>query len=134
MAGNYCSGCMGIHTCRQEVGVFNNPQPPIPMTLLPRLEHNSGESLIVGHCCVIMRLNSRRVPCGCWNETVLLLVQMAVKLSGVQRCGNSCLYLSNLILSMVIWDHDSAPNRNEYQIYFLRGKGGRCVGLTTLPP
>ena len=25
-------------------------------------------------------------------------------------------------------------NRNEYQDYFLGGKGGRCVGLTTLPP
>ena len=29
---------------------------------------------------------------------------------------------------------DSAPNRNEYQEYFLGGKGGRCVGLTTLAP
>ena len=29
---------------------------------------------------------------------------------------------------------DSASNRNEYQVYFLGGKGGRCVGLTTLPP
>jgi hypothetical protein len=29
---------------------------------------------------------------------------------------------------------DSATNRNEYQEYFLGGKGGRCVGLTTLPP
>ena len=28
---------------------------------------------------------------------------------------------------------DSASNRNEYQEYFLGGKGGRCVGLTTLP-
>jgi len=25
-------------------------------------------------------------------------------------------------------------NRNEYQEYFLGGKGGRCVRLTTLPP
>jgi hypothetical protein len=25
-------------------------------------------------------------------------------------------------------------NRNEYQEYFLGGKGGRCVGLTALPP
>ena len=25
------------------------------------------------------------------------------------------------------------PNRNEYQEYFLGGKGGRCVELTTLP-
>jgi len=29
---------------------------------------------------------------------------------------------------------DSASNRNEYQEYFLGGKGGRCVGLTILPP
>jgi hypothetical protein len=26
---------------------------------------------------------------------------------------------------------DSASNRNEYQKYFLGGKGGRCVGLTS---
>jgi hypothetical protein len=29
---------------------------------------------------------------------------------------------------------DRASNRNEYQEYFLGGKGGRCVRLTTLPP
>jgi hypothetical protein len=29
---------------------------------------------------------------------------------------------------------DSASKRNEYQEYFLRGKGGTYVGLTTLPP
>jgi len=29
---------------------------------------------------------------------------------------------------------DSASNRNEYQVYFLGCKGGRCVRLTTLPP
>ena len=29
---------------------------------------------------------------------------------------------------------DSTTNRNEYQEYFLGGKGSRCVGLTTLPP
>ena len=28
---------------------------------------------------------------------------------------------------------DSASIRNEYQEYFLGGKGGQCVGLTTLP-
>ena len=27
---------------------------------------------------------------------------------------------------------DSACNRNEYQEYFIGGKGGRCIGLTTL--
>ena len=29
---------------------------------------------------------------------------------------------------------DSASKRNEYQEYFLGGKGGRCVGLTNIPP
>ena len=29
---------------------------------------------------------------------------------------------------------DSASNRNEYQEYFLGGKGGRCIGVTILPP
>jgi hypothetical protein len=29
---------------------------------------------------------------------------------------------------------DSASNRNYYQEYFLGGKGGRCIGLTALPP
>jgi len=27
-----------------------------------------------------------------------------------------------------------ASNKNEYQEYFLGGKGGRCVRLTNLPP
>jgi hypothetical protein len=29
---------------------------------------------------------------------------------------------------------DIASNRNVYQVYFLGGKSGRCVGLTILPP
>jgi len=29
---------------------------------------------------------------------------------------------------------DSTSNRNEYQEYFLGGKGGRCLGLTNLSP
>jgi len=28
---------------------------------------------------------------------------------------------------------DSASSRNEYQEYFLGGKGSRCIWLTTLP-
>jgi len=28
----------------------------------------------------------------------------------------------------------SVSDKNEYQEYFMGGKGGRCVGLTTLPP
>ena len=29
---------------------------------------------------------------------------------------------------------DSASNRNEYQEYFLRGKGDQCAGMPNLPP
>jgi hypothetical protein len=29
---------------------------------------------------------------------------------------------------------DSVSNRHEYQKYILGDKGGRCVGVTTLPP
>jgi len=29
---------------------------------------------------------------------------------------------------------DSTSTRNEYQEYFLGGKGDHCIGLTTLPP
>jgi len=29
---------------------------------------------------------------------------------------------------------DSTCNRNEYQEYFLGDRGGRSIGLTTLPP
>jgi hypothetical protein len=29
---------------------------------------------------------------------------------------------------------NSASNKNEYQEYFLGGKGNWCIGLTTLPP
>jgi len=25
-------------------------------------------------------------------------------------------------------------NKNEYKVYFLASKGGRCIGLTTSPP
>jgi hypothetical protein len=45
----------------------------------------------------------------------------------------------NFSLTQSFWSHyvrgvDSASNRHEYQEYFLGSQGGRCVGLTTLPP
>jgi hypothetical protein len=44
-------------------------------------------------------------------------------------------FFINFILLAAIWPWvDSASNRNEYQEYFLEGKGGQYVGLTTLPP
>ena len=45
----------------------------------------------------------------------------------------------NFSLTQSFWPHcgpgvDWASNRNEYKEYFLGGKGGRCVRLTSLPP
>jgi hypothetical protein len=36
--------------------------------------------------------------------------------------------------TMALGSTQPLTERNEYQEYFLGGKGGRCVGLTTLPP
>ena len=39
---------------------------------------------------------------------------------------------------LVHWDYspgvDSFTNQNGYLVHLLRGKGGRCLGSTTLPP
>jgi len=44
-------------------------------------------------------------------------------------------FFIDIILTVTLWPWvDSVANRNEYQKYFWGGKGGRCVGLTTLPP
>jgi len=44
-------------------------------------------------------------------------------------------FFIDIILPASLWPGvDSASNRNEYQEYFLVSKGGRCVGLTNLPP
>ena len=44
-------------------------------------------------------------------------------------------FFNEIILLAALWlGVDSSSNRNEYQEYLLGGKGGRCVGLTTLPP
>ena len=56
-----------------------------------------------------------------------------------EGCGfNSRWCQWNFSLTWYFWPYygpevDLASNRNEYQEYFLEGKGGRCVGLTTLP-
>jgi hypothetical protein len=43
-------------------------------------------------------------------------------------------FFIDIILSHYGAGVDPVSNRNEYQDYFLWGKGGRCLGLTTLPP
>jgi len=42
-------------------------------------------------------------------------------------------FFIDIILRAALWPWvDLASNRNEYQEYFLRGKGGLCLGLATL--
>jgi hypothetical protein len=48
------------------------------------------------------------------------------------RFGHRGFFISLILPAALCLAVDSASNRNEYQKYFLRGKGGRCVGLTTL--
>jgi hypothetical protein len=45
-------------------------------------------------------------------------------------------FFIDIILPAALWPYrvDSSSNRNDYQEYFLGGKGGQCVRLTTLPP
>ena len=45
-----------------------------------------------------------------------------------------CDFLTDLILPAFGSGVDSASDRNEFQEYFLGGKGGRCVRLKTLRP
>ena len=59
---------------------------------------------------------------------------------GPEGCGFDSRWCHmNFLLTQSCQPHygsgvDSASNGNKYQEYFLGGKGGRCIGLTTLPP
>ena len=48
----------------------------------------------------------------------------------ILNCVIRIFHLHNPSAALWPWGY-SAFNRNEFQEYFLRGKGGRCVGLTT---
>jgi len=39
-------------------------------------------------------------------------------------------FFEDIFLTAALWPCVSASNRNEYQEYFLGGKGGQCLGLT----
>ena len=56
------------------------------------------------------------------------------KVAGSISDGVIRIFHRHLVGRAVALGVDPASNRNEYQEYFLGGKGGRCVGLTTLPP
>ena len=49
--------------------------------------------------------------------------------------GRSVEFFINIILPAALWPLVLLSlNRNEYQWYFLVGKGSRCIGLTNIPP
>ena len=56
----------------------------------------------------------------------------------VAQLVESLLYMSEGRGFETRWQHygtggESDSNRNEYKVYFMGSKDGRCVGLTTLP-
>jgi hypothetical protein len=66
-----------------------------------------------------------------------LVEAMRYKLEGHTFDSKWCLW--NFSLTKAFWPRygpgvDSASKKNEYQEYFLQGKGGRRRGLTNLPP
>jgi len=70
------------------------------------------------------------------HAVVQLVEALCYKLEGSGFDSRWCRW--NFSLTWSYWPHygpgvDSASNSNEYQEYFLRGKGGRSVELT-LPP
>ena len=67
------------------------------------------------------------------------VVVKALRYKSAGRGFDSRLCHWNFSLTLSFRSHygpgvDSASNRNEYQVYFLGGKDGRYVRLTTLPP
>jgi hypothetical protein len=63
----------------------------------------------------------------------------AIGLGSALQAGRSRVHFPMVSLTKSLRQHygpgvGSTSNRNEYQEYFLGGKGGRCVGLTTLTP
>jgi hypothetical protein len=55
--------------------------------------------------------------------------------SQVRLSKVSLLFFIDVTLPSALWPWiDSTSNKNEYQECFVGGKGGRCLGLTTLTP
>jgi hypothetical protein len=52
----------------------------------------------------------------------------------LRHCATGRMVAGSILDGVIGPDVDSASNGNEYEEHFLESKGGRCVGLTTLPP
>jgi len=76
----------------------------------------------------------------CCTVWIYIVTQLVLALHYKTGHGFDSLWCHwNFSLTYSFWPHygpgvNSASNRNEYQEYFLADKGGRCIGLTTLPP
>jgi len=87
-------------------------------------------------CCEFESINFYRwIICAYFIYLGYAVTQLfeALRYKPGGRWFDSRLFRRNFYLSMAP-GVDSASNRNEYQGYFLVGKGGRCVGLTNIPP
>ena len=87
--------------------------------------------------CLMPYMKYRRARAGTSRHEVALLVEtLCYNSEGRGFDSRWCHWNFSLIKSFrphYCPEVDSASNRNEYQEHFLVGKGGRCVGLTTLP-
>ena len=64
-----------------------------------------------------------------WNLNEAHLIAQLVEATSRKVGGTFPDVVIDTILPAALW----SSNRNECQEYFLWGKGGRCVGLATLP-
>jgi len=109
---------------------------------------------VINQCsCPVVYLNSGRYERPVANEFTAVLIDLLLHVGGTAvaqwlRCcatsrkvagsipaGVSAFFIDiKSFLSHYDPEVDSVSNINEYQEYFLGGKGGGCVRLTTLPP
>jgi hypothetical protein len=73
------------------------------------------------------------------KSVVVAQLVLAPRYKPLRRGYHFRSYHCNFLLTQSFRPHyvprvDSSSNRNEYQVYLLLGKGGRCVGLTSLTP
>ena len=107
---------------------------------LPEDGHNAWPKHVAG-CAVYNIINLHICICTGWGHAVAHLVEtLRYKPEGRGFDSRWCHWNFSVTYSfrpLYVPAVDSASNRNEYQEYFLGGeggRGGRCVGLTTLLP
>jgi len=85
-----------------------------------------------------MNIQSSRIPINNLNSKSATQKDTQLRKNSVKFILVPTRHLSVLFIDIILpaalrsWV-ETASNRNEYQRYILGGKGGRCVGLITLP-